>query len=1187
MKKNYFIAILALVATFVNAQIEPTTYVGAFAPSPAAQWTDSWTNWDPQNTAYTDAATVVTVTTNITTSTTWTTGKTYKISGLIYVTNGATLTIQPGVVVKGIYTSTGTALIITKGAKLNAVGTASQPIVFTSAKAAGTRAAGDWGGVILLGKASFNINAGINNIEGITATANTEYGGGTTPDDNDNSGSMKYCRIEFPGFVFSPNNEINGLTFGAVGRGTAIDYVQVSYSGDDSFEWFGGTVNCKHLVAYRGIDDDFDTDNGYSGVNQFGLGIRDPQLSDNPAISTSEGFESDNNASGSLVSPYTSCIFSNYTLIGPKYRQTLPSGGTLAGGYKRVARLRRAGKQKIFNSLFLDFKEGLHIDGVACETNALNDELKWKNNIIAGAATTPFLQVNSPGTITAGNNAAFNMTTWYNSNGNQSITSNAGILVLPYDTANAQNYSGLDYRPGTGSPALNAASFIDASLTPYIVTATGTTPIVNNIAYCYKATATPLTATLTTTGVSLKWYTVATGGTASTTAPTPVTTTVGTKTYYVSQVDALNVESSRVPLVVTVNALPTEVITAITGVAPVVTDSAVAIGKYVGTTSQFTYSVPAFVDSSLTYVWSVPNGTTIVSGQGTNTLVVNYANVPSGAGTYGTITIQAENASGCRTAAISLTLTKALPVAPTSLKLFDKNGATPLTAITKMSKYMGTSTVLTLTVGTVATATSYVWELPAGVSLATGGTAGASYVRWFTAQPFDAPLTTQPAPSVGTKYWRVTYNPVTYNVNGVTTVVTTSTCSIFLQGGGLYGATQTLAYPPYGTVITSDQPSILVSFAGVTNPATTTLFLGAKSKNGVGTSVANNNTAGNATFIAANTPGINYTTYTENYVAPVAPSTPASVSFTSSGTTPSTAKLLKLTAVLPSTSGVLSGPIAGLCGGSTYTYTMATAATEASSYNITAPVGSIVTSASNTTNTTNTLNTTDLSFSVQLPANFATLTTPQIVVFSHNVIGDSLLSKTLTLSPAMAAVTTVTGTATTFQRCTSQTFSVNALAGATYTWTPANGAVITAGQGTATVTVDFSAVLSTLTSTKLTVVGTNSCGVSSAAKSITLASAICGAKMAENNLVANTAISVYPNPATSDFNVDVTAVRGGVVTMSIFTIEGAVVSTKDLNVTEGNTTVNENISGLANGIYFVQFVNQATNETIVKKLIKR
>jgi hypothetical protein len=297
--------------------------------------------------------------------------------------------------------------------------------------------------------------------------------------------------------------------------------------------------------------------------------------------------------------------------------------------------------------------------------------------------------------------------------------------------------------------------------------------------------------------------------------------------------------------------------------------------------------------------------------------------------------------------------------------------------------------------------------------------------------------------------------------------------------------------------------------------------------------------------------------------------------------------LLKLTAVLPSTSGVLSGPIAGLCGGSTYTYTMATAATEASSYNITAPVCSIVTSASNTTNTTNTLNTTDLSFSVQLPANFATLTTPQIVVFSHNVIGDSLLSKTLTLSPAMAAVTTVTGTATTFQRCTSQTFSVNALAGATYTWTPANGAVITAGQGTATVTVDFSAVLSTLTSTKLTVVGTNSCGVSSAAKSITLASAICGAKMAENNLVANTAISVYPNPATSDFNVDVTAVRGGVVTMSIFTIEGAVVSTKDLNVTEGNTTVNENISGLANGIYFVQFVNQATNETIVKKLIKR
>jgi hypothetical protein len=166
MKKNYFIALLALVVNFASAQIEQTAYRGAFAPAPTAMWTDSWTSWDPQNEPYLDAATVVNQSTNITTNTTWTTGKTYKITGLIYVTNNATLTIQPGVVVKGVYSNTGTALVITKGAKLNAIGTASAPIVFTSAKTAGSRAAGDWGGIVLLGKGGYNVNAGIKTLSG-------------------------------------------------------------------------------------------------------------------------------------------------------------------------------------------------------------------------------------------------------------------------------------------------------------------------------------------------------------------------------------------------------------------------------------------------------------------------------------------------------------------------------------------------------------------------------------------------------------------------------------------------------------------------------------------------------------------------------------------------------------------------------------------------------------------------------------------------------------------------------------------------------------------------------------------------------------------------------------------------------------------------------------------------------------
>ena len=168
------------------------------------------------------------------------------------------MTIEPGVVVRGDAAAAGAGLFITKGAKLIAEGTATSPIVFTSDKAVGSRTKGDWGGIVILGKGALNINNGINNIEGIAASADTEFGGGSTPNNADNSGSLKYVRIEFAGYVYAQNQEINGLTFGAVGSGTTVDYVQVSHCNDDSFEWFGGAVNCKHLVAFRGLDDDFD-----------------------------------------------------------------------------------------------------------------------------------------------------------------------------------------------------------------------------------------------------------------------------------------------------------------------------------------------------------------------------------------------------------------------------------------------------------------------------------------------------------------------------------------------------------------------------------------------------------------------------------------------------------------------------------------------------------------------------------------------------------------------------------------------------------------------------------------------------------------------------------------------------------------------------------------------------------------
>lgn len=456
MKKFYFLTVLFLIVASMNAQLTTTSYRGAFAPAPTAMWTDNWTNFDPQNAVYPTPN--VDVTTSITTDTRWTAGNTYYLRGQIYVKNNATLTIDAGVIIRADHTAIGAGLFVTKGAKVNAIGTATNPIVFTSDNAVGARNKGDWGGVILLGKASFNINNGVNNIEGIAINTDTEYGGGLTPNDNDNSGILKYVRIEYGGYIYAPNQEINGLTFGAVGRGTTIDYVQVSFANDDSFEWFGGSVNCTHIVAFRGLDDDFDTDNGYSGNVQFALGVRDPQISDNPLVSTSEGFESDNNASSTSVSPYTSAIFSNCTLLGPSYRLTLPSGGVLATGYKRAVRLRRNSQLKVYNSIFMDFQEGLHIDGNTTETNAVNNTLKFKNNILAGTVSN-VLQVN-----TTLNNPSFVIATWYTANTNTTVTSNAGILVRPYDLTNATIYTGLDYRPATASIALSGADFTDSSL---------------------------------------------------------------------------------------------------------------------------------------------------------------------------------------------------------------------------------------------------------------------------------------------------------------------------------------------------------------------------------------------------------------------------------------------------------------------------------------------------------------------------------------------------------------------------------------------------------------------------------------------------------------------------------------------------------------------------------------------------
>ncbi len=540
MKLLYKFAFLTLFSQTALAQIEssffvPTTFRGAFEPAPVNMWTDNWTNWDPQNTAY--PTPTVTITTSITTNTTWTSGNVYLLQGQIYVKTGAVLTIQPGTIIMGDKTVAGSGLFITKGCKIIAQGTAMQPIIFTSNQAAGARSLGDWGGVILMGKASNNNPGGIANIEGIAPSPDTEYGGGASPDDNDNSGILEYVRIEFAGYVYAPNKEINGLTCGAVGRGTKINHIQVSFTNDDAYEFFGGTVNCRYLVSYRNLDDDFDTDNGYSGHIQFALSVRDPSIADNPAVSTSEGFESDNDPTGSAATPKTSGQFSNITLIGP-YRGNTAS--VIASGYRRGARIRRNSELKIYNSIFMDHVRGIHIDGSAAEGNANSGLLQFRNNLMAGNSTGMVTEVNSGST--------FGIDAWFVASNNDSLISTTGILVTPY------NYLLPDYRPAVGSLALSNSNFSNSTLNGEVLFAPTVT---SSVSYCVGDVSSPLSATGTNALNTINWYTVPTGGIASTTAPTPSTASAGTFIYYVSQMNVDGIEGPRSMITVTINALPT------------------------------------------------------------------------------------------------------------------------------------------------------------------------------------------------------------------------------------------------------------------------------------------------------------------------------------------------------------------------------------------------------------------------------------------------------------------------------------------------------------------------------------------------------------------------------------------------------------------------------------------------------
>lgn len=371
---------------------------------------------------------------NISANKTLTADKEWFLKGTVYVTSGATLTIEPGTVIKGYVPKTADevrlkgTLVIERGAKIMANGTANSPIVFTSGLAAGQRRPGDWGGIVLLGKATNNQGANVRIEGGI----GRDYGG---TDDADNSGVMKYVRIEFAGISSEPGSEINALTLGSVGSGTTIEYIQTIYANDDAYEFFGGTVNAKYLVAYATADDDFDFDFGYRGKIQYAVSLRNPRFVD--SADPGNGIECDNDKNGTNATPTTRPVLSNFTFVGPNNAE-----GT-AANHNFANRWRKAAHFVLNNSILLGYqKAGLSLESDGTNNSYVAGTSEFKNNLVFAVAE-PF-KTDKPAIISV---AA--MLTKAIADGNVVLPAAADVKLT-----SAFNLTAPNFLPATGSPAL-------------------------------------------------------------------------------------------------------------------------------------------------------------------------------------------------------------------------------------------------------------------------------------------------------------------------------------------------------------------------------------------------------------------------------------------------------------------------------------------------------------------------------------------------------------------------------------------------------------------------------------------------------------------------------------------------------------------------------------------------------------
>ncbi|MHB1328157.1 MAG: hypothetical protein ACYC2K_08145, partial [Gemmatimonadales bacterium] len=408
---------------------------------------------------------VATVNQDITANTTWTASNRYRLSGFIHVQNGATLTIEPGTTIEGDYDVVGSSLFVLRGARIVANGTAAAPIVFTSSRPVGQRRAGDWGGLILVGNGIINRGDPVI-LEGTNTGATNpavNYAGGTN--NADNSGTLRYVRVEFAGYATAADQELNTFTFAAVGSGTTLENLQALNGLDDSFEWFGGAVDGKNLISYNAGDDHFDMSEGYVGRLQYVIAFQNVQVLPRPQAgnvsSDPQGIENDGCAgancnAGQASQPYNIPMVANFTLIGP------PAGVATEGSGNVGMMLRRGtgghyvnGIVSRFSRAALSLRDQATLDRVTAGDLSLKNLLLTENAVVFQAASGSTVQ----GTVDLAANAI------------EAAAGTTAALFTAFPTGTPANAAAFDWTPSATSAARTGGL---ATFTGAIATKAGT-----------------------------------------------------------------------------------------------------------------------------------------------------------------------------------------------------------------------------------------------------------------------------------------------------------------------------------------------------------------------------------------------------------------------------------------------------------------------------------------------------------------------------------------------------------------------------------------------------------------------------------------------------------------------------------------------------------------------------------------